>query len=430
MRGGFCYNVIMEQPTAHPPVVQSSTTAAPDAAPRVHVQKLVALGTWAIVLVLVLHFFDAVRFVFLGLLATATLVAALRPVVTRIPGPRGLAVLIVGVACVAVVAGLVAALWWFLSAPLAAQIEHWPELRGRLDTQLLAWSNRLQLEHPVTVHSLGDATTDFVRGGGGGEVLSRTTAGLTNAGIALAFLLFGSMFLLIEPRGKFLRPLMAMCHPRYRGGVERAVNDLEPGLRWWVIGTLVSMTVVGVISGVGYSAAGLEFALLLAILAGVLELIPTLGPILSWIAALLVASTQSTQMMLNVTVVYAIVQSLESFVILPLVMRGAVRIPPAVTLFSAVLWGKALGPGGLLLAIPIDLLLWAFARNLLMNDPPQVPEISDSEHAAQAIVPRAPPRWDAQSNPAGSRAAPVAEARSARRESAAQINPRRSPDSE
>jgi predicted PurR-regulated permease PerM len=84
-----------------------------------------------------------------------------------------------------------------------------------------------------------------------------------------------------------------------------------------------------------------------------------------FLVALLVAATEGGAIVVKVLVVWAIVQTLESYVLQPVVMKRAVRIPPLVTLFSVVFWGKVFGLGGLLLAIPLDLVVWSFASHLL-----------------------------------------------------------------
>jgi hypothetical protein len=71
--------------------------------------------------------------------------------------------------------------------------------------------------------------------------------------------------------------------------------------------------------------------------------------------AVLFAATQSGSIVVGVLCVYTIIQSIEAYLILPMIMRGAVRVHPAVTLFTVVLWGKIFGVPGLMLAIPINL---------------------------------------------------------------------------
>ena len=71
--------------------------------------------------------------------------------------------------------------------------------------------------------------------------------------------------------------------------------------------------------------------------------------------------------MVGVLITWAIIQVLEPYVLVPIVMRKAVRIPPVVTVFTVVLWARILGPMGLLLAIPINITLWSFISNFVLK---------------------------------------------------------------
>jgi predicted PurR-regulated permease PerM len=136
------------------------------------------------------------------------------------------------------------------------------------------------------------------------------------------------------------------------------------------------MVVTGLASGIGFGLAGLSFAVALGVLAGLSELIPTFGPTLAFGVALLVAATEGRSTVIKVLIVWLVVQILESYIVLPMVMKRAVSLPPLVTLFSIVFWGKVFGIPGLLLAIPLDLVVWAFARHLLGrggSDPSRLP---------------------------------------------------------
>jgi predicted PurR-regulated permease PerM len=137
--------------------------------------------------------------------------------------------------------------------------------------------------------------------------------------------------------------------------------DLEPKLRWWLIGTMISMMAVGVLSWLGFMAIGLRFAATLAILMALAEIVPNIGPAVGFLIALMVALAQGKGQVFGVIGVWCVIQVAESYVLQPLIMKRAVKVPPVVTLFTVVLWGKVLGVGGLLLAIPIDLVVWSAA---------------------------------------------------------------------
>jgi predicted PurR-regulated permease PerM len=135
------------------------------------------------------------------------------------------------------------------------------------------------------------------------------------------------------------------------------LDVLGARLRWWMIGTMGGMTIVFSASSIGYSISRLKFAFPLALLAGLCEIVPTVGPATAAVIALLFAASQSASAVVGVIITYAVIQSLEAYIILPLIMRGAVKIHPAISLFSVVFWAKILGLPGLMMAIPINLVL-------------------------------------------------------------------------
>lgn len=322
---------------------------------------------WSVGILFVLQFFSAAKLILLGFLSAAAVASMLSPVVRWLPGPRGLRAGVVGLGFLLVVLGVVFLASWQLAAPLGAQLQNWPEVQKKLDVVLTDWSGRLGMTHTVTVSSIADQVSDLVTGHGATQLVSET-ANLSALLLVVAMFVFiGSIYMLAEPPGRLMMPILKMLPPRRVGAMKAVVSDLGPRLRWWLIGTLISMVAVGAASLLGYYIVGLQWAVPLAIFAGVTEIVPTVGPALTFILGVLLAATQGYPQVIGVLIVYAIVQTLESYVLIPLVMRSAVNIPPLVTLFTIVLWGKVLGVAGLLLAVPIDLVIWSLIDHFIIR---------------------------------------------------------------
>jgi predicted PurR-regulated permease PerM len=251
------------------------------------------------------------------------------------------------------------------------QAGQWPAVQESVDAMLARWSDALGLAEPLHVQALRERLAAVLTGGGrggGGNVAAAAGAVATGL-VALTLVLFGTMFLLGERERTLLVPLLRLLPPRRRRQVETAVSSLVPKLRWWLAGTLVSMSVTGLASTLGFQIAGLRFAIPLGALAGLAELVPTFGPTFVFLIALLVAATQGGSAVIGVLIVWGLVQTLESYILQPTVMKRAVAVPPIVTLFSVVFWGKVFGLAGLLLAVPLDLVVWSFATHLLEPEP-------------------------------------------------------------
>jgi predicted PurR-regulated permease PerM len=314
---------------------------------------------WVIILVLCLVFFHEVATVLLGILAACIIACTLYPLMDYIPGPRGVDVAVLGLGLILIVGGVIFSLSWPLAGPISAAVEDWPSTKHNIDHKLELWSKRVGLEEPPKVDVLLQRFGDFLAGTGGQQLFSRSADVFLGILIALVFTMIGSIFLLSEDPQRLLKPGLRLLAARHQATLQTVLDDLAPRYRRWVIGTLTGMCVVFVASAIGYTSIGLKFAIPLALLAGFAEIIPTVGPATACaIAALFAAATQTGTMALGVLVVYGVIQALEAYIILPMIMRGAVNIHPAVTLFSVVLWGKILGVPGLILAIPINLTLW------------------------------------------------------------------------
>jgi predicted PurR-regulated permease PerM len=327
---------------------------------------VVVLG-WSLAAAIAFWFFAPVKFLLLGVLAASAMAALLRPAAQRIPGPRGLAAVVVAVGAVLVAVAVIACIGWFLAEPIQSELANWPQSKEKLNDQLQIWSSKLGVDQPPSVDRIVAQSVNWIAGQGTGLV-SGTAAVLVDTVVALAFVFIGSMYILAEPPGHLTEPAIRILSPANQKKLRAALNDLEPRLRGWLRGTLVGMLLVGVAAGIGYKIVGLTIAIPLALFSGVVEIVPTVGPITALIVAVFFAAVQGRSQVVGVIIVYVIVQSLEAYVILPLIMRRAVNVPPIITLFTVVLWGKVFGIAGLLLAIPIDLTIWSLVRHFLMHD--------------------------------------------------------------
>jgi predicted PurR-regulated permease PerM len=146
------------------------------------------------------------------------------------------------------------------------------------------------------------------------------------------------------------------------------VRALGHALRWWLVGRIASMAVVGVLTAVGLRIAGVSLAFVLGLIAALFSFVPYVGPIASVIPAALVALAESPTKVLYVLVVYGAVQFLESYLITPLIQERAVSIPPAVLISAQVIMGILAGAIGVLMATPLAVTLIVLIQMLYLED--------------------------------------------------------------
>ena len=330
-------------------------------------RPLGGLALWALVVVFMFRYWEATRFVLLGLLAATALAAVLRPVAERLPGPRGLRAVMTLLLLIIVVSIPLGLLTWAMHGPVRDAIEKLPEIGSEANDALENISRRFSLQPPLTVSGLGRTAGRVLTGESATKLVSNVLEGLLATGVALLVIVIASMFILAHERGTLGDPAVKLLPPSSQDQTRKALTELEPELRWWFIGTLFSMAVIGVVSGLGYLAIGLSLALPLALFAGLAELVPMFGPMVTLMAALLVASTQGLGKVIGVVVIFLAVEAIESNFLTPMVMKRAVHIPPVVTIFTMVFWGNVFGVAGLILAVPINLVIWSLLKHHLIQ---------------------------------------------------------------
>jgi predicted PurR-regulated permease PerM len=147
--------------------------------------------------------------------------------------------------------------------------------------------------------------------------------------------------------------------------IEMVLRKAEVRMGAWMRGELVLMTVVGLLTYLVLTALNVPFALSLAFLAGLLEIVPILGPIVSSVPAFIVASSSSLLLGGATLSMYMIIQQLENNIIVPYIMNKAVGIHPITTLIALSIGGTLGGVVGAIIAVPISLVIETVILDIL-----------------------------------------------------------------
>jgi predicted PurR-regulated permease PerM len=169
---------------------------------------------------------------------------------------------------------------------------------------------------------------------------------------AFVLLIFLAMYIGAEPevyRGWMLSVVPAGS----RAQVRIVLDEISTVLRKWLVTQLVAMVVIGTVSFTVLMVLGVKAAFALGFIAGLLEFIPTVGPILSAVPAVLMAFVDSPEKALAVVIAYWGIQFLENNLLIPYLMRGEMDLPPAITLVSQTLMTLVFGFLGLMIAVPL-----------------------------------------------------------------------------
>lgn len=188
------------------------------------------------------------------------------------------------------------------------------------------------------------------------ENVVRVTVSIFSNVITLLTVLVFTFYLLLERR--HMENLLTAWMGKE--AAEKAIDVLrtvEQRLGAWVRGEIVLMCLIGVFCYIGLLLLHVEFALPLAILAGLLEMVPIIGPVLSAVPAVVIALATSPFLALSVVALYFIVQQIENNLVVPFVMRRSVGLSPLMTILALMVGGKLAGFTGVFLAVPALLVI-------------------------------------------------------------------------
>jgi predicted PurR-regulated permease PerM len=278
---------------------------------------------------------------------------------TGLPYRGALAIVVVGLVL------LMGGLGWLLANRLAAQIaqlaEKLPQSLAEVRDYLEAypWGRLLQEKAPRAAEALANAG-DFPQVTG----LVSGVAGFLEAAVVIAFVgIFGAA----EPE-VYRAGLLHLVPRGQRRRVSEALQAVAFNLRWWLVGQILLMVLMGITTATGLWLIGVPMALALGVIAGILELIPYIGAWLAAVPAALIALMLGPWHLAMTLALYLALHLLEGYVLAPLIQRHAVHLPPALLLVAQVLLGTLLGVLGLFVAAPLTVTAIVFVKMLYIED--------------------------------------------------------------
>lgn len=297
---------------------------------------------------------------FAGVLLSLLLRAIARPL-ERARVPPGLAFAVAVLVFLAAILGIS-----LFFVPLL--VDGFAQMAESLPKAVEAISERLK-DHPSLVRSIQNTL-----GGQGAGIASETLARVTGifstvVGVTVAALvvLFTGFYLAAEP-GLYRLGLLKLVPIRARDRVNALFDELTRMLGWWLLGQFVSMITIGLLIWIGLAALKVPFAATLALAAALLTFIPTIGPVLAAIPAILVGFTVTPWLAFYVLLLYVAVESLESYLVTPLVQRQVVHLPPVLVLSTQLLLALLYGLLGLFVAAPLAVMFMVLIKRLYVED--------------------------------------------------------------
>lgn len=209
------------------------------------------------------------------------------------------------------------------------------------------------------------------------QALQKASQGLAGNAVGYGFgvigvltdimiLSIGGLFLAANPK-LYVDGAARLVPIAHRPLFQQAMCETGQALKQWLAGQLFIMLGVGLACWAAFALIGLPSAGGLALIAGVSDFVPYIGPVLGALPAVAVALTQDTSTLLWTLGAVIVIQQLESYVLLPLVQKRAVKLPPYIGVFSILVFGALFGLMGVILAIPITVAIMALVQRLWVN---------------------------------------------------------------
>lgn len=181
--------------------------------------------------------------------------------------------------------------------------------------------------------------------------------------LTIIFLLVVTFYLLLEREN--LEDKFSSLFVGREEKIKRSIVQIEEKLGSWLRGQLFLSLIIGSLTYIGLLILGVPYALPLAVVAGILEVVPVIGPIISAIPSVLITLTISPVLSLGVAAMYFIIQQLENNLIVPQVMKRAVGLNPLVVILAIAIGSRLLGIAGALLAVPMTVVIQIVATRII-----------------------------------------------------------------
>lgn len=276
------------------------------------------------------------------------------------------------------------------SATIAAAVPgYYQNMRGWLVDQPNFMLDSLNAVLPATlsfpdpVQQTGQELLDSA-----GQVLGYVASAASGIFTAVAILLLAYYWTLDGPKN--IRSLLRLVPMDRRESIRDLISAMETKVGAYIAGQGILMLVVGSMALVAYWLIGLPYVLVLAFVAGVMEAVPLIGPLLGAVPAAIVALSLGPDKLIWVIVATVVIQQLENSILVPRIMRKTVGVNPFVTLLALFAFGSLLGVAGALMAIPIAAIVQLVLNRFVFDPMAKESTVTDSRNYASRL------RYEAQ----------------------------------
>ncbi len=196
--------------------------------------------------------------------------------------------------------------------------------------------------------------------------LFSTVKGVAGGFAALLIVLVLAFYMVVE-EDKMRKYFKSLAPVEYQPYVTHMMKKMQLKLGQWLRGQIILGLVVGVTIYLALLALGVPYALLLAIIAGIMEIVPYVGPVISLVPAAIIGFSVSPVMGVTVLILYIVVQQLENNILVPKIMQKVTGLNPIISILALLIGIKIGGLVGAILSIPLAMIFIVFIEDLFRD---------------------------------------------------------------
>lgn len=315
------------------------------------------VGTSLLIILLVLYGFRVILLVLGGILVATFFLGITDFITSKTPLKHTISLALV----VLLVLGVFIGTSFLLAPQISEQVSAMSEQLPKAANKTIADIKSTEVGNIIIGH-----VEKMDMNAGTGEI-TRFFGSLFGTASTLYIILFLGIFFMLAPK-KYVRGFVKLFPKTRRDRVAEIIETMGKTLNSWLLGKLLSMLIVGVLTGIGLVILDIPLALTLAIFAAFISFIPNFGPIIALIPAFLLAFTQNPSTALYVVLMYVGIQAVESNVLTPLIQKKMISFPMAMILIAQVVLGLFTGVLGVILAVPLVAVLVTLIKMAYIED--------------------------------------------------------------
>ncbi len=316
--------------------------------------NITALGVVKIILILILFYFlyiikDVLAILFISLV----LASALNPWIDWLQNkkiPRGVSMFFIYILMFVTIFGIFSLAITPITEQVVELSESYPFVSEKISSGVDTLREFTSIENVWDkLFTSGESYPEFAQTA---ETVFSKITGIFGSIFTFFIILVITFYMAVE-EGAMKKVIWSVTPKQHQISIMKLVNEMQKKVGLWLRGQLILSLIMFTLTYIGLSILGVEYALILALITGLTEFVPYLGPILAAIPAIFLAFTQKPILAIFVAILYYIIQIVENNIIVPIIMQKVVGLNPIISIAVLLIGFNIAGIVGTILAIPV-----------------------------------------------------------------------------